>query len=70
MKKAENWKKCCKIEIAKTWILLSPEKCLHYQGRCPVCGHFIGLTATSKKEAFKFLTQVPNNKKLTNQEKI
>lgn len=54
--KTNDFKKCCALEIQRLWQSAGgPMNIVHYQGKCPVCGHYIGLTWTSKEEADKFL---------------
>lgn len=57
MKKFQ-WKKCCKKEFKRLWDITPPPQLLHYIGGCPTCGHFIGITSTSEKEAKEFLKGV------------
>lgn len=54
MKNIKKLLKCCKVEIFRLWeIAGGPENIIWYQGKCPKCKRFIGLTQTSKKEAEK-----------------
>ena len=46
--------KCCYLEIFQIWTELKPENIICYEGTCPTCGNYIGLTPTSQEE----ITQV------------
>lgn len=51
-----GFKSCCAFEIQRVWKMAgSSLNVVHYEGKCPVCKHYIGLTPTSEEEAKKFL---------------
>lgn len=52
-----KWDLCCAEEIKRLWIKDDPMVIVWYTGTCPKCGHFIGLTQTSEKEAVEFLEE-------------
>lgn len=53
-----SFKKCCATEIKRLWDENGgPLNILRYTGKCPECGHFIGITPTSEEEAKEFLNQ-------------
>ena len=57
----EKWKKCCLREIKRIWKSAGgPMNVVRYQGTCPICGHFIGLTQTSEKDEKDFLKPLAN----------
>ena len=42
--------RCCYLEVFQIWKELIPENIICYDGRCPTCGHYIGLTPTTQEE--------------------
>lgn len=49
-------KQCCAKEIKAIWDLCGgSENIVRHEGKCSVCGQYIGLTWTSKKDADKFI---------------
>ena len=51
-----DFKKCCAEEIKRLWDASGgPMNVMRYEGQCPICNHYIGLTQTSKEEADEFL---------------
>ena len=56
MRKEEGFGKCCAEEIQRIWYEHGGSmNIVHYETKCPKCGHYIGITQTSKEEADKFL---------------
>ena len=53
-----DFKRCCAKEIKRLWDLLGgPMNVIRCEGNCPKCGHYIGLTQTSKEQAEEFLRE-------------
>lgn len=51
-----DFKKCCAKEIKRLWDSLGgPMNVIRCEGKCPKCGHYIGLTQTSEEQAEEFL---------------
>lgn len=60
MKVVNKFKKCCAREIKRIWSDPEhggPMNIVRYEGKCPKCGHYIGLTQTSEEEAKEFLSK-------------
>lgn len=54
--KTTEFKKCCASKIKSIWDKsISPMSVVRYEGKCDVCGHYIGLTETPVIEAKRFL---------------
>jgi hypothetical protein len=58
MNKRNGFKKCCISEIKRIWNKFGGSmNIVRYEGKCPECGHYIGLTQTDIKTASNFLKQ-------------
>jgi len=56
MKREIDFNRCCAIEIRRVWKEHGGSmNIVSYINICPECGHFIGLTQTSKEDAKLFL---------------
>jgi len=52
----QEFKRCCIQEVKRIWNgSAGPMSIIRFEGHCPVCGHYIGLTQTSIEEAEKIL---------------
>lgn len=66
----EEWKTCCRKEIIKLWVESGSMDIVHYQGECPECKHFIGLTQTPEEEAREFIERTISSTKQEERERI
>jgi len=62
--KKDGFKECCAERIKQIWGKFGPTNIVHYETHCYKCGHYIGLTQTSEKEADIFLKKFGLSKRL------
>jgi len=64
-KRKYEFKKCCALEIKRLWKLMRGSmNIVRYEGECPKCEHYIGLTQTIEKEANSFFKRIRTNNKI------